>query len=92
MIYNLYAIRDVRAGTIIGGIHMFPHHAPAVRFFGDIAGDAQTMIARHPKDHDLICLGNFTDRTFTIEPLEQPEVIITGSAWLAAQAPKANDE
>jgi len=84
---NIYAIRDLTAGVQIGGLFLHPHHAPAVRFFGDIASDPQTMIARHPAEHDLVCIGTFDEESCMLAPYSRPEVVITGAAWKAAQAP-----
>lgn len=84
---NIYAILDTLAATIVGGLHLFAHDAPAVRFFSDIAADPQTMIGRHPDDHSLICLGVLDESTNTITPYDNGNrVVITGAAWKAAQA------
>lgn len=87
----VYAIRDVAAGAIIGGLHVFPHDAVAVRFFGDLCGDPQTMIARHPKDHELIRIARVSDDDCmgTECPLDECglSVVISGAAWVAAQQP-----
>lgn len=89
---NIYAIRDLVANSLLGGLHLFRHPAPAVRFFGDIAADQQTMIARHPQDYDLIRIGALDEDTFVVTPLPIPEVIITGAAYVAAQqAAKENE-
>jgi len=84
---SLYAIRDTMSGQLLGGVQVFKHDAPAVRFFGDICADQQTMIARHPNDHELICLGHLDDDTHQLTALTPPITIITGKAWLAAQQP-----
>lgn len=89
VVYNkqVYALVDTRAGCILGGLHLFPHDAPAVRFFGDLAADPQTMIGRHPNDHQLVQIGVLDE--FTQELVGSPiRVVITGAAWLAAQQPQ----
>lgn len=87
MIRTLYAIRDVLAETIIGGIHLFITDAQAIRFFGDIASDSQTSIAKHPGDHELIKVGELHENTGQLIAFVAPHTVITGSQWLAAQAP-----
>lgn len=86
MIKHIYAIQDTRAETIVGGIHLFNHHAPAVRFFADIASDEQTMVARHIGDHQLLYLGTVEEESGQLHGNSEPIVIITGAAWKAAQA------
>lgn len=84
---KIYAILDTLAGVIVGGLHTFPHDAPAVRFFSDIAGDPQTMIGRHPDDHALICLGTLSDDNHIMPFADGNQIVITGAAWKASQAP-----
>lgn len=86
---GIYAIRDSKAETIIGGVHLFAHQAAAVRFFGDIASDSQTMVARHINDHELLYLGQIAEETGVIVSVV-PELVISGAAWKAAQNPEEN--
>nr|QJB20331.1 MAG: nonstructural protein [Microvirus sp.] len=81
----LYAIFDIAASAIIGGVHVFHGDAPAIRFFGDLVGDPQTMMGRHPKDHQLMCLGHLNEETGVIQTEDGPSVVITGEAMKAAQ-------
>lgn len=85
---KVYAIRDLVANALVGGLHLFAHDAPAVRFFGDIASDPQTMIARHPADYDLICIGQYNEDTYSLTP-ERVEIVITGAAYHAAHSAAA---
>lgn len=81
---NIYAIRDNLAATIVGGLFLHAHHAPAVRFFSDVASDPNTNVARHIEDHDMVCLGTLDEET--CELVSTPlAVVITGTAWKAAQ-------
>lgn len=86
---NIYAIRDNVAKTITVGLHLFPADAAAVRFFGDIASDPNTNIARHVGDYDLVRLGSLDDEDCILIPDSSDDaiVVITGSGWKAAQAP-----
>lgn len=74
----LVTIVDLAADMIIGGIHLFAHEAAAVRFFGDLVADPQTMIARHPKDHVLRLVGSIDENTGVITP--EMRDIVTGAS------------
>ena len=87
---NLYAVRDNVAQTNVGGIYMFPHDTPAVRFFSDVASDPNTMVARHPKDHALLHIGFFNEDTCELTPTDTVRVVISGEAWLAMQQQQQN--
>jgi len=80
---NIYAIYDAIAETNIGGLQIHKHDAAAIRIFGDICADPQSMIAKHPKDFSLVVLGRLEDNN-TITPLPTPETLITGAIWFAA--------
>lgn len=87
---QIYAIYDNVAEAIIGGLHLHPHQAPAVRMFGDIAKLPNSQIALHPQDFDLLMLGTLLDDN-TIEPAKKVIPIITGAAWSAAQQPQQEE-
>jgi hypothetical protein len=86
VIKGIYAIRDVTAQSVVGGLHLFVAPAAAIRFFGDIASDPQTMVSRHILDHELICCGALDEETGAISQTG-PDVVISGAAWKAAQTP-----
>jgi hypothetical protein len=79
---SIYAIYDNVAEQIIGGLHVFPHQAPAIRLYGDIAIMPESTIGKHPQDFDLICIGVLNEDT-TITPVK--ETVLTGAQWSAAQ-------
>jgi hypothetical protein len=79
---SIYAIYDNVAEQIIGGLHVFPHQAPAIRMYGDIAAMPDSTIGKHPHDFDLIQVGILNDDT-TITPVK--ETVLTGAQWSAAQ-------
>ena len=60
-------------------------------FFGDVAGDPQTMVARHINDHELICCGVLNEETGVIVD-DTAKLVITGAAWKAAQTPVEGEE
>lgn len=90
MTKGIYVIRDNIAQTALGGPLVFPHHAVAVRFFGDLAKDQQSVIHKYLDDHSLLYIGTFDEESSKIEPLaEGVETIITGAAWRAAHQPES---
>lgn len=84
---KLYAIRDIKAESLVGGeqcIVAMKHDAPAVRMFNDVAGNPQTLVHRHAEDFELVCLGEIVDDA-VLRGYDIPRVLVTGTAWLAAQ-------
>lgn len=79
------AIVDTLAKDIIGPPQIFPHPAPAVRMFGDVAKDERTQIHQHVEDYELVMLGELNE-DLTVTP--NYTVIITGAQWLAATQQK----
>lgn len=83
------AIYDRVAQDIIGPLQVFPHNAPAIRMFSDVANDKRTPIGQHPADFDLILLGFLDDNNGTpsidacLDPLNH--CVITGQQWMDAQ-------
>lgn len=81
---RLYAIYDTVARAIVGGVHVCQRDEVAIRLFGDVASDNQTMIARHPSDYELLYLGELGDGAAGIcVPTVAPVVVLTGAALLA---------
>lgn len=94
MTRGLYAIRDNVAAAIVGGVHVHANHAPAIRFFGDVAKAEGTQIQQHLDDHDLLCLGMMDDDSGKLDGFETPEVVLLGSTLRAtweAQRTSTND-
>lgn len=87
---GVYAVRDVLAMAYIGGLQLFAHDAVAVRMFGDIAADKASVIGAHVEDHELHKVGEFDTVLGMVIIPEEPQVVITGAAWLAAQAPRSS--
>lgn len=84
---TLYAVLDLVADNIIGGIQLHRHEAAAIRTFGDIASAENSLVHMHPTDFALVRLGHLTD-THELEP--DYAVVLTGVQWLAAQQPQAD--
>ncbi|WNK14108.1 MAG: nonstructural protein [Microvirus sp.] len=85
MTTGIYAIKDTLADTIIGGLHLFKHDAAAIRFFGDVASEKNTIVNKHVSDHELVHLGSLDETSGSL--VADHRVIMTGAAWLAASTP-----
>lgn len=84
---NLYQIRDLVSHTMLGEIMATYHEAAAIRSFTDILKNPKSILHSHPDDYDLIFLGYQDEESGTLDPLTTPQIILTGKAWNAAQAP-----
>lgn len=84
MVRKCYAVRDTVAGVFAGGLHLHAGDPAAIRMFGDVASDRNTMIGLHPNDFELCCVGQFDESTGNLVGCE-PVTVITGAAWRAAQ-------
>ncbi|QCQ84606.1 nonstructural protein [Blackfly microvirus SF02] len=83
---TLYQIYDLAGKTIVGPIMAVNHEAAAIRHFTDLLKAKDNLIGQHPDDFELRELGHQDDNG-TIDPLSEPRSALTGSAWLATQAP-----
>lgn len=83
---RLYVVYDLLAAAMIAAVMEFRHDAAAVRAFGDILSDPQSMLSKHPADFDLLCVGTVSE-TGLVVGFPEHEVVITGAAWKAAQQP-----
>lgn len=82
---QIYGIWDKVAEDFIGGLYslmVFPHDAPAVRMFNDVAGNPNTDIGKHVDDFELRFLGVLEDGVLHGE---NARVVITGTAFRQAQ-------
>ena len=83
------AIYDNVARAMVGPFQIFPHEAPAIRMFSDVAADNRSLVGQHPGDFDSILMGHLDDESDP--PMIEPKAatpIITGAQWLAAQQQK----
>lgn len=73
---TIYAVYDIKAQDVIGGVlYIHSHDAVAIRMFTDAYAAEGTMINKHPEDFALIALGELTgDIALTAEY----RVILTG--------------
>lgn len=78
---GLYAIKDLMAQSLVGGIYAHKHEAAAVRFYCDVAAAKDSLVGKHPQDFDLLRLGYITHSEELIPDLA---TILKGSTWAAA--------
>lgn len=90
MTKRLYVIYDLVAESMVGQLLMFAADAAAVRFFGDVCVDPQTMVARHVEDHELRFVGVVDEESGAVSSAPVA-VVLSGKAWKAAtDAARAN--
>lgn len=89
---NIYAVYDKLAHELVGNIFTTQHDAAAIRAFSEALQNPNSLIAKHPKDFQLISFGRLicTDNGPSISPLIDNgvftfRVVTTGEAWVASQ-------
>lgn len=82
---ELYQIRDLVGQTVVGPIITVKHQGAAVRHFTDLLKDKNTIIASHPDDYELVCLGYQNEETGAIDPIDKPTAVLTGTQWVYMQ-------
>lgn len=81
---SIYTVYDLKAESIVGGLIMERLDAPAIRAFHDaLDPKSQSILAQHPADFALLCIGTIDDAGTIIAP-DAPETIATGAQWAAA--------
>lgn len=58
----------------------------AVRAFADLVNDAQSMVARHPEDYRLACIGEFDDNSARLTSYDVPQFLGFASEYKALAA------
>lgn len=81
---GIYAILDLVADMIVGGLQLHKADAAAIRIFDELARDEKTILGKHPQDFALLKLGNLTEG-HDVEP--DSSTVLTGKQWLALQTP-----
>lgn len=79
-------IIDKKANDFVGPPWLYRHEAQAIRQYGDLAQDQNTLIYRHPEDYDVVQLGVIDDDSLEITPGYR--VIMTGEQYLATRTPQ----
>lgn len=76
---SLYVVLDTLAEQILGAPLIFRADAAAVRLFSEAYNDANSVVAKHPNDHVLLCLGTIDDKTGQVVAQDTPRIVITGT-------------
>lgn len=87
---RLYSVYDVKAEAY-GPLMAVKADAVAVREFGNLVLDGQSMVGKYPDDYELHELGSFYDDALVDEDPRRlfgvsPRVVMTARNFLAAQA------
>jgi hypothetical protein len=85
---RVYCLYDLVAATFLGHVLVDRADAPVIRMFHDLLKDDKTGPGQHPADYELRFLGNIADDGELV-PAPAPQVVATGSAWLAAVTAQA---
>lgn len=90
---HVYAIRDRVANDLVGyyPLTVFRTDSQAVRYFGDSIAQEKSALGAHPHDYELLKLAHINDDG-KITALDNPQIIITGTALVAAAAPDQTDD
>lgn len=79
---RVYCLYDRVAATWIGQLVVDRADAPVIRMFHDLLADDKTGPGQHPNDYELKYIGQVADDGQLVSV--DPQVVATGSAWLAA--------
>lgn len=85
---KLYAVIDTLAQDITGTVITLRNDAEAIRFFTDILSSNDNNVARHPLDHQLVCMGeiiNDNGDIYLADAHGTNTLVMTGEQWLATQ-------
>lgn len=74
---KVYSVYDVKA-MVYGKPFYCKNDGEALRLFGDVSRDKETMIGKHPSDFQLFHLGDFDDVTGSISGIK-PRFMILAS-------------
>lgn len=84
---GIYAVFDLAAEEVIGGLHLHKHDASAIRMFSDGATAKGSILEKHPEDFDLLFLGTLDLDEDDCVPGIDREVrarrVLTGKQWAA---------
>jgi len=85
MLKQLYAVYDLVAETIVGGVIQENQDAPAIRAFADALVNPQSLLGQHPRDFNLMLLGSIVSDGTIVPASGGPVVVATGAALTAVQ-------
>lgn len=74
MIINAYSVKDKQSGEYLAPFFQ-PTHGVAIRSFGDIVKDPQSLQYKHPEDYTLFYIGEFNTENGQILSIESPQIL-----------------
>lgn len=83
---KLYVVYDLKAECPLGVIQWFSNDAAAVRMFESICRAPNTMLAEHPEDFVLLCLGVIDLTTLSIELNVANRMVPIAEGFMIARA------
>lgn len=90
MIVRVYGFHDRAASAFIGdtaALVLFKHDAVALRQFGDLCRQENSIFAKHPADFEIVSLGEFDTDTGILTPWASgPAVLATAAQVLEAKS------
>lgn len=82
MIYKIFSVWDAKTEA-----YMQPFFSPTIgsgiRAFTDASQDPGSLLAKHPGDFSLHCIGQFDDGTGTLTD-ENPQALGSGADYMEA--------
>lgn len=77
----VFSVFDEKAVTYSNPIFL-PHKGLAIREFSDVVKDESSVLAKHPADYRLCCLGEFDNVSGILIPFVQPEFVCSASEFV----------
>lgn len=81
---RLYMLYDLAAKSTYASIIADRADESAIRSFSTLLERKDTLPGMHPKDFQLLYIGNIDDNTGELEPAK-PTAVYTGAEWLLEQ-------
>lgn len=84
MIHQVFSIFD-NAAKVYNKPFFLKNRYEAVRMFGDLVRDEQSMLSKHPQDFSLFHVGSFDDESAELINLKVPDRVMLASDVKLAQ-------
>lgn len=77
---TIYCIFDKVGGSVVGALVLGTNDRVVERMFADVLVDESTPISKHPRDYQLLKLGEIDDSTGVISPVI-PTIVADGATY-----------
>lgn len=84
MISQVYSVYDV-VGQVFGQPFVSANRGTALRSFGNLVRDPNSIVGKSPNDFMLYLLSSFDDVTGVLEPVEKPMIVAHASSFLESK-------